>query len=118
MTRRVLVVEDEFIIADEIMAMLTDAGYEVIGPVGSLAEAETAMRARLPDFAVVDANLRGQSSGALVDKLRDKRVPVCLCTGYRVDDMRTAFGDVPILQKPVDGRALIAVVDSALKGRD
>jgi DNA-binding response OmpR family regulator len=116
MTARILIVEDEFIIADEIASIVTDAGYAVIGPLGSVEQAEAALAlpANRPDFAVVDANLRGGSSADIADRLRALGVPFCVCTGYRFNDLKPTFGDVALLQKPVDRRTLVAVIRTGL----
>jgi len=113
-----MVVEDEFIIADEIAAIVQDSGNEVVGPFGSIEEAEAAISAEdKPDLAILDANLRGKSSIAVADKLRHLGVPLCLCTGYRSDDLRAAFGDVAILQKPVNPHALLDVIEGIRRSR-
>jgi two-component system, response regulator PdtaR len=114
---RVLIVEDEFIIADEIASIVGDAGYTVVGPVGSVEAAERSLLDGAPDFAIVDANLRGGSSAGIAHRLRDLGVPFCVCTGYRFNDLKPTFGDVALLQKPVDGRTLIAVIKAALNGK-
>jgi DNA-binding LytR/AlgR family response regulator len=107
-----MVVEDEFISADEIAAILEDSGHEVIGPFGSIEQAAVVLdRGERPDCAVLDANLRGKSSVPLAAKLQDMGVPLCLCTGYRSDDLRATFGEVPILQKPINALALKGVID-------
>jgi two-component system, response regulator PdtaR len=113
---RVLIVEDEFIIADEIAAIVSDAGYAVVGPVATVDAAEKvlAVAADKPDFAIVDANLRGGSSARIADRLRALSVPFCVCTGYRFNDLKPTFGDVALLQKPVDRRTLVAVIRAAL----
>ena len=110
---RIMIVEDDFIIADEIAMIVTDAGYSVIGPIASVQEAEIRLATEAPDFAVVDANLRDASSAALAQALRAKGIPFCLCTGYRSDDLRE-FGKVLVLQKPVDPHALVATIEAAL----
>lgn len=118
-TLRVMVVEDEFIIADEIAAILEDYGHEVVGPFGSVEQAAARLSAgETPDCAILDANLRGKSSVPLAETLRDLGVPICLCTGYRSADLRTTFGEVPVLQKPVNARALMAVIDAMRRGLD
>ena len=114
---RVLIVEDEFIIADEIASIVGEAGYTVVGPLGSVEAAEaTLAREAAPDFAVLDANLRGGSSARIAQRLRDLGVPFCICTGYRFNDLRPTFGDVALLQKPVDSRTLVAVIKAAIGG--
>jgi two-component system, response regulator PdtaR len=113
---RVLIVEDEFIIAEEIAAIVSDAGYSVLGPVGTIDAAEQALATAddKPDFAIVDANLRGGSSAPIAARLRALSVPFCVCTGYRFNDLKSTFGDVALLQKPVDRRSLVAVIRAAL----
>jgi DNA-binding response OmpR family regulator len=113
---RVLIVEDEFIIAEEIAAIVSDAGYSVLGPVGTIDAAEQALATAddKPDFAIVDANLRGGSSAPIAARLRALNVPFCVCTGYRFNDLKSTFGDVALLQKPVDRRSLVAVIRAAL----
>lgn len=114
---RVMVVEDEFIIADEIAAILEESGHDVMGPFGSIEQAAAVLDGgEKPDCAVLDANLRGKSSVPLAGKLKNLGVPFCLCTGYRSDDLRATFGEVPILQKPINARALKAVVDEMQGG--
>jgi CheY-like chemotaxis protein len=110
---RVLVVEDEFIIADEIAAILQSAGYSVLGPVASVEEASAVLARERPGFAVIDANLRGESSSSLARQLTELGIPFCVCTGYRPDDLRPTFGDVVLIQKPVSARALVAALASA-----
>lgn len=112
---RVMVVEDEFIIADEIAGIVLDAGHDVIGPFGSIEDAEAHLaKSAKPDLAILDANLRGVSSMDLAEKLRGMGVPVCLCTGYRSDDLRASFGDISILHKPVNAGALISLIRQTL----
>lgn len=110
---RVLIVEDEFIIADEIASIVEGLGHSIVGPAGTIEEATATIRREAPDFAIIDANLRGQSSAVLAQCLTRLDVPFCVCTGYRSDDIRSAFGDVPVVQKPVRERALAAVLASA-----
>lgn len=108
-----MVVEDEFIIADEIAAIVEESGHEVMGPFGSIEEATVKLAAdEMPDIAILDANLRGRSSVPVAERLRELGVPFCLCTGYRSDDLHSTFGNVPVLQKPVSPRALVAIIET------
>jgi DNA-binding response OmpR family regulator len=113
-SRRILVIEDEFLIASEMAATLEEAGYAVVGPVGSVSAALTTLTGddAKPDAAVVDANLRGESSAPLVARLRDLAVPFCVCTGYRNVDLKATFGDAPTLQKPIDPAVLLRTVSA------
>ena len=112
-TLRVLVVEDEFIIADEIATIVETAGHAVVGPVGSLDEALRALDRDRPDFAIIDASLRGKSSAPLAERLRTLRLPFCVCTGYRLEDLRPSFGDVLVVPKPVRASGLTGLLRAA-----
>ncbi len=110
-------VEDEFLIAEEMAAVLEDAGHEVLGPAGSLRAAEALLAGEAgPDVAVIDANLRGETSAPLAITLRQRGIPFCVCTGYRIGDLRALFGDIVTLQKPIDPTRLLQTV--ALLVRD
>jgi CheY-like chemotaxis protein len=113
---RVMIVEDEFIIADEIAMIVEGAGHAVIGPVASVEDAAAMLASEPPDFAIIDANLRGQSSSPLARSLAGMEIPFCICTGYRIDDLKPTFGDVAVIQKPVRDRALLSVLDQAIAG--
>jgi len=115
---RVLVVEDEFLVAAEIAGILEDAGHSVLGPVGSVDAATALLQGEAkPDMAIIDVNLRGQSAAPLVDRMRVLGVPFCVCTGYRSSDLRTSFGDdVMTLQKPVTPTNLLRVIDLMSEG--
>lgn len=110
---RVLVLEDEFIIADEIASILEDAGHTVLGPTPTIdgAMSRLAEEAR-PDAAIIDANIRGNSSVEVARRLRELDVPFCLCTGYRSGDLTAEFGEVAVIQKPVNPADLLATIRS------
>ncbi|HYF08002.1 MAG TPA: PAS domain S-box protein [Acetobacteraceae bacterium] len=80
--RRVLVVEDESIIALDLAATVRSLGWEAVGPATRLAEAERLMEGGALDAAVLDLNLRGESSLPLADALEARGVPVIFVTGY------------------------------------
>lgn len=111
---RILVLEDEFIIADEIASILEDAGHTVIGPTATVEAAISRLEedAAKPDAAIIDANLRGDSSLPVARKLRELSVPFCICTGYRSNDLSSEFGEVAMVQKPVSPAAILATIRS------
>jgi DNA-binding response OmpR family regulator len=111
--RKILVVEDDALIAMELSERLADLGYEVIGPAHSIAEAEQLIAATKPDAALLDANLAGASSVPLGMTLNGMGVPVAFCTGYdRIKDLPAALNNAPLLTKPVPDAELV----NALKG--
>lgn len=106
---RVLLVEDERLVALEAAAALTDLGWTVMGPVGEIAEALTLIAADPgPDFAVLDVNLHGQAVYPIAEALAARGVPFLFCTGYESVDPEGRFEGTPMLQKPVDPALLDA----------
>lgn len=108
---RVMIVEDEFLIAEEMVSILEDGDWEVLGPAGSVAAALGLLAGGdMPDVGVIDANLRGESSAPVAERMRELGIPFCVCTGYREADLKTQFGDVATLQKPIDAGALLRLI--------
>lgn len=66
---RVLIVEDEFFIADDLARALRNAGADTIGPVSSIREAEILMRRGHLDSAILDLNLHGEMAGDFAERL-------------------------------------------------
>jgi DNA-binding NtrC family response regulator len=84
---RVLVVEDEFLIAMELEAALEDAGFHVVGPLLSVASALERILIERPDAAVLDVSLRGERVTPVADALLAMRVPYVLTTAYAAADL-------------------------------
>jgi len=105
--RRVLVVEDEYIVATDLARALNDRGVEVIGPAGSIEDALDLLGAEgRIDGAVLDINLRGERAYPIADALRERKVPFIFATCYDVWSIPEAYAEVPRIEKPVDTRAL------------
>lgn len=79
---RVLVVEDEAVLAMMIEDMLADAGYEVVGPAHRLDDAIAMARDGDFDIAVLDMNLGGRDSAPVAEVLRTRGIPFVYATGY------------------------------------
>ena len=105
---RVLVVEDEMLVAMELEALLREHGCEVVGPAPSVEHALRLLHDRCPDAALLDLNLNGQPATALAEALRERGVPVVLATGYSETQLHEpALRDIPRLSKPVRHRELL-----------
>ena len=110
--QRVLVVEDEALIAMELEDMLGDLGHEVVDTVGSLKRGlELLGELRpLPDIAIVDANLGGESSKPLVEALRELGIPVVIASGYGPGELERLGFDHQVISKPYSPRDIAAVL--------
>ncbi|MBW7960868.1 response regulator [Bradyrhizobium sp. BR 10261] len=106
--RRVLVVEDEYYLADDIGRALRSAGAEVAGPVG---EVEDALRilhdGSMIDGAVLDVNLRSETIYPIAQELRTRHVPFVFTTGYDPVSIAPQFQDVTLWEKPIDIASMI-----------
>ncbi|HWE99183.1 MAG TPA: response regulator [Caulobacteraceae bacterium] len=98
---RILVVEDEWIIAYHLEAMLMDLGYEVIGPAPTVDEAMALIKARPPDAAVLDVSLACGRSFPVAEEMRRRGTPFVFITGYVAADLPEAFQGHTILNKPI-----------------
>ena len=102
---RVLLVEDEYIVASALARGLRIYGAEVIGPAATVANALALIEAHSTlDGALVDINLRGIQAYGVVDALIAKRVPTVLTTGYESSVVPNRYRALVVLQKPFDPR--------------
>jgi DNA-binding response OmpR family regulator len=108
--KRVLVVEDQFEIGLDIHNVLSDAGFDVVGPMMTIEDATAAVEKEAIDAAVLDANLNGRNAGPLAAKLKAFGIPFVVVTGYTEPCLPLAVLDAPRITKPYQAAALIAAV--------
>ncbi len=113
---RVLVLEDEFFIAEEIAQVLEFAGYEVVGPAATVDEALRLLAGAPVDAAVIDANLRGESSARVAEALRHESIPFVVCSGYREQDLMPVFGQITLVAKPIRSATLLSRISGFVGG--
>jgi CheY-like chemotaxis protein len=109
--QRILVVEDEPIVAWDLADVLGSYGCEVVGPAYDLPQAEKLSQEPL-DGAVLDVNLGDQKVFPVADTLAERQVPFCFVTGYGVAGLRPGDLDRPILQKPVAPEQVVQAVEA------
>jgi len=109
---RVLVVEDSEQIAIFVEAALTDAGYEVVGPVGRLKAALELAEHEALDVAVVDLDLYGESSLPVLETLNQRAVPFVIATAYDIHHTRRRFSNRPWLAKPYSLSVMLTELQS------
>jgi PAS domain S-box-containing protein len=99
---RVLLVEDEALVAMMIQETLNEFGYQVVGPLNTASEALAAAREGHFDAAVLDINLGDGLVYTVAEILSVRGVPFVFVTGYDADSVDPRFSEVPILQKPIE----------------
>lgn len=114
--RRVLVVEDEYFLADDIARALDRLGAEVVGPVPTLAGALACLDGELIAAAVLDINLRGEMAWPLADALAARGVPFMFATGYDQATVPAAYRGVPRWEKPFDPESLARALPGFAQG--
>jgi len=98
--RRVLVIEDEAMIAMMLEDMLVDLGYFVVAVVSTPAHALDIISAKMLDAAVLDVNLGGATSFQVAEALRKRKIPFVFSTGYGPGGIDGEYAAAPVLQKP------------------
>ena len=106
--RRLLVVEDEMLLAMDLEMLLEGEGCVVLGPAHSVAHALDILKTEHPDAATLDMNLNGELSVQVAAALRDRKIPFVVVTGYtgRYEE-EPIFQSAPLVKKPYDTGELI-----------
>lgn len=103
---RVLIVEDEYFLAQDLADYFQAAGAEVLGPAATVAQALTLLNTVEIQGAVLDINLRGERVYPVANVLRQRNVPFVFASGYGGELEPTAYADIPRCIKPVEFDAL------------
>ena len=119
MSTTVLVVEDELLIALDVMDELDMAGFEAIGPFADVSRAMEFCQRKLPDCAVLDIRLRDGESYPLADWLAAQRVPVVFHSAHAsVTDLKARYPQAHICPKPAVKSRLVGLVAQLVDARD
>ena len=105
---RILVVEDEALVAIEIAHVLTEAGFDIVGPARRVSVALELLRRSGCDAAVLDINLGRETSEAIAAELTASETPFITLSGYSDDVHHSAFAGSPTLTKPLRPEILSA----------
>lgn len=114
--RRVLVVEDEVMIAMMVEQMLAEIGYETVGPGLRLGQAVALAETEAMDAAVLDVNLGGDRSFPVAEVLRRRGVPFVFATGYGSAGLDESYRGTIVLRKPFERAELERALAEALRG--
>lgn len=98
---KILIVEDEIFVGMDLTMQLQDEGYECVGPACSVDAAISLIEERPVQFAILDANLGGESSAPVAERLHADGIPFVYVSGYDRDHIRETLPDAQLIQKPV-----------------
>ena len=115
---RVLIVEDEAMIALSLEDVLVDAGFQIAGVVGKLDKALALIESGACDLAIVDANLAGVSASPAAIALAARGLPFIVTSGYSPEQMDGLFPGALFIQKPCRPDLLIETLDALLPDRE
>ena len=106
---RIMIVEDEALVAMVLEEQLEELGLSVAATCASVAEAIKAIDEHAPDAAILDVNLAGQLVYPVADRLIDRGIPFVFVTGYGRESIDSCYAAIQILEKPVEQQVLAAV---------
>jgi CheY-like chemotaxis protein len=112
---RILVVEDEAIVAHALEHLLVEFGYGVVGPVPSTAKALKLIAAEAIDIALLDVNLGNERVDCVAEALASAAIPFIFTTGYsNLSALPPGFRDRPVINKPYQEEQLREAVSQLL----
>jgi DNA-binding response OmpR family regulator len=113
--KRIVVVEDDYMLATDICRTLRDHGATVLGPAPTPFYAMHLIGRKRIDAAVLDVRLHGTTVFEVADKLREQGVPIIFATGWDRETMPGRFQETPMLTKPFDRKKLISEIHAMTK---
>ena len=111
---RILVAEDEMLIAMVVETVLGDADCQVVGPFGRLAQALKSAEQDAIDAALLDINLHGEQVFPVADVLTVRNIPFVFVTGYGAGGLPLRFRDSPTVTKPYRAAAVLNALTCVL----
>jgi ActR/RegA family two-component response regulator len=112
---RVLIVEDQYLIADELRRAVTALGATPVGPCPTVDDAIVVLDSQPVHFALLDLNLRGEQVLPVADELIRRGVPFAFATGYEPWVIPEQYRKHPRIEKPASPIALRQALEGALK---
>lgn len=107
---RILVVEDNILIAMDVEDLIAEQGCTPVGPVSNVADGLAAVRQTVLDGAVLDVNLGDERVWPVAELLDEQGVPFVIATGYSDAEIPDRFKACPRLEKPITPNRLAAIL--------
>jgi CheY-like chemotaxis protein len=99
--RRILIVEDEYLVAEDLRRWLLGRGAEVVGPAPRLARAQAVIASQALDAALLDINLAGEMVFPAAEALLARGIPFVFMSGFDRSIIPQQFANVQVLEKPI-----------------
>ncbi|MBV8187514.1 MAG: response regulator [Alphaproteobacteria bacterium] len=113
----ILVVEDEFLVAEDIAQLITTCGGLVVGPVASVEQALGLLAHDAPCGAILDAFLQADDAVPIAERLRALEVPFVVVTGYDCDRLPEGLRAMPCIGKPYEPHGLMQAIFGAIESK-
>lgn len=115
---RILVVEDNYLLAEVVCDFIVDCGMQPVGPASGVETGLVYAREAAIDGAILDVNLDGRFCFPICAALVERNIPFAFLTGYsQLSIIPQAYRSVPLVAKPFDPGELRGVIDGMLSGR-
>lgn len=117
MSRKILIAEDEMIVAFDLCDTVEEAGFEVEGPHSGISSAMLAFQKEKPDVAILDVELADGNIFSFARKLEAENIPVIFHSGSLTkNEIRDRFPTAIVRMKPCPPASMLAAVDKAMTG--
>jgi DNA-binding LytR/AlgR family response regulator len=114
---RVMIVEDEWLVAEDHAATLRQAGHEIVGPCPNVEAALNCARQHPIDAALLDMQLGGEKSFRVADLLKELNVPFMFASGYELLELPERMRGYRVLSKPVSQELIVSAVEQMCMSR-
>jgi len=116
-TQRIMILDDEALIAFDLADIVEELGYRVLGPFHQVKAGMNALKDDAPDFAILDVNLGKETSEPVAQKLREMNIPFAFATGYtsRLAKVPERFPEARCISKPVQPRDISRLLKEELE---
>jgi two-component SAPR family response regulator len=109
---RVLVVEDEWLIAEDLKGILEALGLQVLGPAPNCAKALDILYRERPDLAFIDTQLATETCEAVLEECRRLAIRVVICSGHSEAQLPRYCWGFPLMQKPLNEAEIARLVSA------
>jgi DNA-binding response OmpR family regulator len=113
--KRVLIVEDEMLVALLIEDFMAELGCSTVGPCGSVATALDTIRTEMFDLAVLDVNLAGEMVYPVAEVLTERHIPFLFLSGYGDEAIPPGHSNWRVCAKPFRGDDLASMMSAAVE---